>query len=77
MAESQWSKTARLESAIRDGLTPRKDGKPWDARIFNPFNTSRIERKGMTVEDVRRLAATCKKVRQVKASEVKLKNATS
>lgn len=73
MAEAQWSKNARIEAAIRDGLTPRKDKKPWDVRLFNPFTKAPPPRKGMTVEDVQRLAAACKKVRVVKASEVRIK----
>lgn len=73
MAEAQWAKVAKIEAAVRDGLTPRKDKKPWDMRLFNPFAKTPPPKKGMTVEDVQRLAATCKKVRVVKASEVKVR----
>ena len=73
MAEAVWSKTARLEAAIRDGLTPRKDKKPWEPKMFNPFAKQDTTRQSLTPDDVRRIANSCKRVRKVLASEVKVR----
>lgn len=73
MAEAKWYHTAKIEAAIRDYSTPRKDKKPWNPEAFNPFVKQKKQRRGMTVEEVRMLADACKRVRQVKASEVRIR----
>lgn len=71
-AEAAWQHTARIEAAIRDGLTPRKDKRPWDARLFNPFSARQQAKRGMSADDVRRFAGQFKRVRSVRASETRV-----
>jgi len=72
IAETAWQKTARIEAVIRDGLTPRKDKRPWDVRLFNPFLAPKLRKRSMTSEDVRRYAGQFKKVRIVSAKDVRV-----
>ena len=72
IAETAWQKTARIEAAVRDGLTPRKDKRPWDSRTFNPFTAQQMRPRSMTGEDVRRIAGQFKRVRQVSVRDVKV-----
>ena len=72
IAETAWQKTARVEAAIRDGLTPRKDKHPWDVRLFNPLLSPKLRKRSMTSEDVRRYAGQFKKVRIVSAKDVRV-----
>jgi hypothetical protein len=72
-ALAAWSKHAKIEAAIRDGLTPRRDKSPWDHRLFNPFIDSVTPYAVMSGDEIKQYRGMCKTHTIVKASEVRVK----
>lgn len=72
IAEGSWWKAAKIEAAIRDFATPRKDKRNWEAKAFNPYIETK--RRSITAIDLHGLKPLASKVTKVLATEVKVKN---
>ena len=73
MAKASWSKVAKLEAAIRDHATPRKDKQFWNPKFFNPYE--QIQKRSLTTQDLHGLKGLASKVTTVKLSEIKVADA--
>lgn len=73
MAKASWSKVAKLEAAIRDHGTPRKDKQFWNPKFFNPYE--QVQKRSLTAQDLHGLKGLASRVTVVKLSEIKVADA--